>query len=52
VHAEGVAHETLLKKSPFPSVSGGVIGNCRVQVVPFHRSARSPVSVFPTAVQA
>jgi hypothetical protein len=52
VHAEGVEHETPLRVSPFPSVPEGVTGSCIVQVVPFHRSASNPVSVFPTAVQA
>jgi hypothetical protein len=52
VHAEGVEQETPLKKSRFPSVPDGVTGDCSVQVAPFHRSASSPVSVFPTAVQA
>jgi hypothetical protein len=52
VHADGEEQETPLKKSPVPSVPGGVIADCTVQVVPFHRSASSPVSVFPTAVQA
>jgi hypothetical protein len=52
VHDEGVEQETPLKKSPFPSVPDGVTGDCSVQVVPFHRSASSPASVFPTAVQA
>jgi hypothetical protein len=52
VHAEGVGQETLPKPSPFPSVPDGVTGDCSVQVAPFHRSASSLVSVFPTAVQA
>lgn len=52
VHAEGEEQETLLKKSPFPSVPGGVTADCTVQAAPFHRSASSPESVFPTAVQA
>jgi hypothetical protein len=52
VHAEGEEHETPLKKSPVPSVPGGVTADCTVQVVPFQRSASSPISVVPTAVQA
>jgi hypothetical protein len=52
VHAEGEEQETLLKKSPVPSVPDGVTADCTVHVVPSHRSASSPESVFPTAVQA
>jgi hypothetical protein len=52
VHAEGEEQETPLKKSPFPSVPDGVMADCAVQAVPSHRSASSPESVFPTAVQA
>ena len=52
VHAEGEEHETPLKKSPCPSVPGGVTADCTVQAVPSQRSASSPESVFPTAVQA
>jgi hypothetical protein len=52
VHADGEEQETPLKKSPVPSVPGGVTADCTVQAVPSHRSASSPVSVFPTAVQA
>lgn len=52
VHADAVEQETPLKESPFPSVPAGVTADCTVQVVPSHAWARSPESVFPTAVQA
>jgi hypothetical protein len=52
VHAEGDGHETPLKKSPCPSVPGGVGADWTVHVVPSHRSASSPEAVLPTAVHA
>jgi hypothetical protein len=52
VHAEGDEHETPLKKSPCPSVPGGVGVDWTVHVVPSHRSASSAEAVLPTAVHA
>jgi hypothetical protein len=52
VHAEGDEHETPPKKSPCPSVPGGVGVDWTVHVVPSHRSASSPEAVLPTAVHA